>query len=411
MTTTNSNHTENKNNPIPENLLYDTPLLDPDEDRLGRKEFARFLAQAILKMNADEGFVFALNGPWGSGKTTVINFVLHFIEKADKSEIPLVVVRFNPWWFSGREQLLHQFFTQFRAALGEADVSDDLQKVGNKLDLFANILAPLTFIPTVGTSAEVVRQVVKSVSASTKAAAETLNKDVHKLRVTIDSLLRKQHSRILVVIDDIDRLPAEEIRQLFQVVKAVADFPKTIYLLAFDRRVVSDALDTLQSSSGESYVEKIVQCPFDLPSSDRVSLRRLLFEQIDEIMKGTPEELIDTVEFGNLYWDGIDSFIKTPRDVKRYINILRPTYPILIGDVHSVDFLGIQALRLFAPEMYHFVATNKEEIAGTEEPYPHTRDELESAATVRRLSMADCRRLFPLIRRASTETAREVVRH
>jgi predicted KAP-like P-loop ATPase len=222
-----------------------------------------------------------------------------------------------------------------------------------------------------------VRQVVKSVSASTKAAAETLNKDVHKLRVAIDSLLRKQQSRILVVIDDIDRLPAEEVRQLFQVVKAVADFPKTIYLLAFDRRVVSDALDTLQSSSGKSYVEKIVQCPFDLPSPDRVSLRRLLFEQLDEIMKGTPEELIDTVEFGNLYWDGIDSFIKTPRDVKRYINILRPTYPILIGDVRSVDFLRIQALRLFASEMYHFVATNKEEIAGTDDYLGRTKDRTE----------------------------------
>jgi predicted KAP-like P-loop ATPase len=142
MTATNSNHTENKNSPISGNLLYDTPLLDPDEDRLGRKEFARFLAQAILKMNADEGFVFALNGPWGAGKTTVINFVLHFIEKADKSETHPVVVRFNPWWFSGREQLLHQFFSQLRAALGEPDISDDLQEVGNKLS-FCQYIGPI----------------------------------------------------------------------------------------------------------------------------------------------------------------------------------------------------------------------------------------------------------------------------
>jgi len=80
MTATNSNHTEKKNIPVSKNLLYDSPLRDPGEDRLGRKEFARFLAQAILKMNADEGFVFALNGPWGSGKTTVINFVLQIKE-------------------------------------------------------------------------------------------------------------------------------------------------------------------------------------------------------------------------------------------------------------------------------------------------------------------------------------------
>lgn len=52
----------------------------------------------------------------------------------------------------------------------------------------------------------------------------------------------------------------------------------------------------------------------------------------------------------------------------------------------------------------------KEEIAEDAEPYPHIRDELMAADTVRGLSLTDCRRLFPLIRRASTATARETVR-
>ncbi|WP_373500618.1 hypothetical protein [Desulfococcus sp.] len=53
----------------------------------------------------------------------------------------------------------------------------------------------------------------------------------------------------------------------------------------------------------------------------------------------------------------------------------------------------------------------KEEITATADPYPHTRDELETDAVVRRLDMADCRRLYPVIRRAATATAREMVRH
>lgn len=53
----------------------------------------------------------------------------------------------------------------------------------------------------------------------------------------------------------------------------------------------------------------------------------------------------------------------------------------------------------------------KEEIVETPDPYPHTRDELEVDATVRQLSLADCRRLFPLVRRASTDIARDMVRH
>ena len=53
----------------------------------------------------------------------------------------------------------------------------------------------------------------------------------------------------------------------------------------------------------------------------------------------------------------------------------------------------------------------KEEIVDADEPYPHTRDELEVGAMTARLSLPDCRRLYPLVRRASTSTAREMVQH
>ena len=51
----------------------------------------------------------------------------------------------------------------------------------------------------------------------------------------------------------------------------------------------------------------------------------------------------------------------------------------------------------------------KEEILETTDPFPHTRDELETAATVRKMSLADCHRLFLLVRRAPTDEARDVV--
>jgi len=349
-----------------QSLLYDAPLHDPSQDRLGRAEFAKFLAKAILKMDAAEGFVFALNGPWGSGKTTIINFVLHFIEKEQKEPEQLIEIRFNPWWFSGREQLLQQFFRQIQAALGARDVPKDLKEIGKKLSVFAHILEPIGLLPMVGGWTSRIKDWIRISSAAAKTFAEALEKDVHKIRGEIDSMLKKQKSRILVVIDDIDRLPTEEIRQIFQLVKAVADFPKTIYLLSFDRKVVLNALSQLQGGSGEEYLEKIVQAPFDLPVPDRTSLQRLLFEQLDEILSGTPEGIWDFTEWGNIYWDGIDLFIETPRDIKRFVNILRAAYPIVKGEVNPADFMGIQALRVFASEIYYFIGSNKEQICGVE---------------------------------------------
>jgi len=75
----------------PASLLYDAPLADPKNDSLGRAPFAQRLGDAILRMNADEGFVFALNSPWGSGKTTVVNFALRHIKEASNKGSPLSV--------------------------------------------------------------------------------------------------------------------------------------------------------------------------------------------------------------------------------------------------------------------------------------------------------------------------------
>jgi len=318
-------------------------------------------------MNADEGFVFALNGSWGSGKTTTINFVLKFLRDKDKRSGELVVVRFNPWWFSGGEQLLQQFFAQFRGALGEPNTPAQLRDLGEKLDRFARLLGPLTLVPAIGGKTGGLKRLLSSVATVTKSAAEALAHDVHKARAAIDEALRNQRARIVVVIDDIDRLPADQIRQVFQVIKAVADFPRTIYLLAFDRVQVIRALEKVQAGGGEMYLEKIVQAPFDLPPIDRISLRGLLTEHLNEVLGEIPPHLWDDVQWGNLFVDGIDPLVRTPRDVKRFVNILRPTYPLVLGEVNVCDFLGLQALRIFAPDAHTFVASHKDLVAGTED--------------------------------------------
>ena len=170
-------------------------------------------------------------------------------------------------------------------------------------------------------------------------------------------------------MDDLDRLRSEEIRQVFRLVKAVADFPKTLYLLAFDNDVVAGALNESHAGSGQQYLEKIIQAPMDVPVADEVMLRRYFSEQLDEVLQGTPEQLHNSTAWGNVFWDGIDPFIKTPRHVKRLINRLRATYPMVRGEVHSVDFIAIQCLRTFVPSAYDYVSQNKDLFAGANVDY------------------------------------------
>src|SRR5580704_3711231 len=91
----------------------DKPISEPSEDRYGIDPFASALAASIGKMAAPEGTVIALNGPWGSGKSSAVNLVLHHLEKASSEEI--TVINFACWWFRGEEQLALAFFRELYA--------------------------------------------------------------------------------------------------------------------------------------------------------------------------------------------------------------------------------------------------------------------------------------------------------
>lgn len=114
---------------------------------------------------------------------------------------------------------------------------------------------------------------------------------------------------------------------MFQIVKAVADFPRTIYLLSFDRVAVTEALCSEKLTNPEEYLEKIVQAAFDLPEPDPQGLRDLTAELMDGLIKQAPEHLWNRSRWYQCYFGGLDRLIKTPRDLKRLTNAIRPSYP------------------------------------------------------------------------------------
>jgi predicted KAP-like P-loop ATPase len=337
-------------------LSADKPLIDPQEDQLGYALFARHLAFSLTKMVPAEGFVVAIYGPWGSGKTTLLNFLFHYFKEAPVDEQP-IIVPFNPWWFSGHEKLAKHFFDQFQACLATSD--GDLAALQGKIAEFADMVSELPasiHIPYISIGKIAVEFTPMKSSV----------KNVIKLKMEIAEELRKQPRRIFVTVDDIDRLNPEEIRQLFGVIKSVADFPNVVYLLTFDKKVVIEALRETQGISGENYLEKIVQFPFELPLPDRSSLSRLLFARLEEIMAGTPQGLFDQTYWGTVFVRGIEHFISTPRKINLLTNTLSVTYPAVQGEVNPVDFISIETLRIFNPEAYNMVRTYPDKFTGRE---------------------------------------------
>jgi predicted KAP-like P-loop ATPase len=110
----------------------DNPIEQPAEDLLGRKSVAAVVADEIRTADASKGFVVSVMGPWGSGKTSLVNLVRHELGK----EPSIHVLDFNPWMFSGTEQLVDSFFRELSAQLRlkegrlDAIASDPNPRVG-----------------------------------------------------------------------------------------------------------------------------------------------------------------------------------------------------------------------------------------------------------------------------------------
>jgi predicted KAP-like P-loop ATPase len=80
-------------------LSGDRPKEHLTDDRLGYAGFARSLARSIASLSTKEGIVFAINVPWGSGKTTAVNMIVEALAdlQGPDQDDEVVPVRFNPW--------------------------------------------------------------------------------------------------------------------------------------------------------------------------------------------------------------------------------------------------------------------------------------------------------------------------
>jgi len=213
--------------------------------------------------------------------------------------------------------------------------------------------------------------------------------DLDELRNRIEELLCEEQKRVVVLMDDIDRLDKNEIYAVFRLVKLSADFSYTAYVLAFDDSMVSSALQERYATgteSGENFLEKIIQVPLRLPPPDELSLRQFCFEGVDEAIKladiSLSEEQVQT--YVRHFIEGLENRLRSPRMCKRYANALAFALPILAGEVNAVDLMLIEGIRVFYPSLYSFLRKNKDLFSGVliESRFDRSKEREEAVTTI-----------------------------
>lgn len=333
---------------------YSQSLIDPDapirtsrEDLFSFAPLARTIATHILAYNQPESVVLGVSGTWGSGKTSLLNLINEAISnqcESERTKTNPIIIRYSPWIIGNRRTLLADFllllctklvheprgwffglnylvklkrqywdFRKFRQyALA---VSGRERDTG----LTSRVTSKIGF-PILSEVWEIITKFIKSVWMK----PDVLSFD--DLRTSACNALERQNKRIIVLLDDLDRLEPEEIMELLRLVRSTAQLPNITYILSFDKKIVTDTVKSKQGTHDDSYAEKIVQLYIDVPKLQPTVLLELLKGRVTELLTNLESESFnDSVIMNQLF--NVSNLIapmnilKTPRDVTRIFNL------------------------------------------------------------------------------------------
>ena len=321
-------------------IVADNPIWNLEDDVLGRAKLASSFSEQLLSLDVTEGVVVGVLGSWGSGKTSFINLARPRLQSAG-----IVILDFNPWMFSGAEQLVESFFVELSAQL---KVRPAFSEVGRSLEDYGEPFSGMSWLPFVGPWMERGR-------VATNILAKILQRrkeGVGGRRIKVVNALAALDKPLVVVVDDIDRLTTSEIREVFKLIRLTANFPNVIYIAAFDRARVEAALDE-QRIPGRDYLEKILQLGIDLPAVPAHVLNKQIFRAIENVLSGMDKVgRFDENIWPDVFSEVIRPLLRNIRDVRRYATAIHATVRDLNGQIALVDVLALEAVRVFLPDLF-----------------------------------------------------------
>ena len=353
-------------------VLYtsDKPISIEKDDALNRKEFINAMADSLIYYKSEDCLVVGLYGEWGSGKTSILNLVKNRIQsetaKMD-SDVRPVVFYFKPWNFSTVDQLLQNFFEDLAYTLRITNsniwegLAFDMKRYARKLSPLVNagisVLSKFsTLEPTVAVGLEGTKQAVNYI-AKQPSLAELRGKLVDKLS--------NIHGKIVIFIDDIDRLDADQMMLIFRLVKQIADFPNIIYVLSMDKSTVVKVIKASQSINAEKYLEKIVQATLIVPAFEHNFAYQYLY---NEFIRICGEEWKENTHLYYLLRDGIIPLCTTLRDCKRLLDVFRFKYYLLYSStgkqLNYADLLGLCTIETFCADLVFDIYKYKDALCG-----------------------------------------------
>lgn len=374
----------------------EVPIRTASEDRLMRTDFAGRIAGVLSELSLHEGRVFAIRGGWGFGKSSLKNLITERLDDSDGADW----LDFNPWQWGDSDAIARALFSQIadrlggehsKPALARAEalrrygalltgVAAPLKKAGGASNSISTVLTNASVIAvatTIGFNLPTVAKVAAGLaflSVGTTLLGHVLSylgrdrghEALDKLRKALEDRLRELDRPLVVFVDDIDRLEPEQIRLLLRQVKANANLPNIVFVLLFQPSIVEGALDPISDGDGRAFLEKIVQASFDLPAVPVSIVHSIFTKELSELAGPYAIEAngFSQTRWGNAFVGCIQPLLRNLRDARRLLSSIAIHMPLHVAgdvfEVNIVDFILLEALRVFEPDLHEAVYREQE---------------------------------------------------
>ncbi len=343
----------------------DQPIIGSENspDRLNREKFATHLAEILTLAPSDDCLTVSLEGDWGYGKTSVVNLVKKASSKQKNNPI---IIEYNPWLAGKAEALIQDFLVQFSSQLNIADRPKEGLQAAKELLAYSHLFNAMKFIPGVEPWASTVQGVFKIFGTTTKKISKLKELDLIGRKNKVKEVLSSLNQSIIVIIDDIDRLTPDEAYQIVRLVKAVADFPGTSFLLCFDPEYLTAALEKHGIKKSDQYVDKIVQLRVPLPLITHRDMQKLSDIELINLSDNSLTEHFekDQERLSLLYHQHIKYLVRTPRELKRIFNSLRFVLKQTEGMVCFTDLFCLSVISIKAQHIYQSIKDSPQMYVG-----------------------------------------------
>lgn len=302
-------------------FLLDQPIANKEEDLLDYQAKAMEIAEKLRQVYLYSSWSMGIVAPWGGGKSSFVNLLKK--ELNEKGTIPFLIITYNPRNASSVSKIQEDFFSVF---------SNELKPYNSKfISMFRQYMDALNILDD--------NNVISKLSKLTQIA------DKESLKEKISNALKELPCRVIIFIEDLDRLLVDEIIEVLKIIDGNAAFANTIFVTSYDKSQVNRIIDEKYKSENNVFTDKFFSYEFILPLRPYEKIHTYLKQEIVNAMEVADEELSTITAAIDAQYNLLSKYITTLRDAKRFINLFVNDLISIKKEVDFTDFFLLSIIK------------------------------------------------------------------